>query len=125
VWTIGLAWRKNSAQSSISSAVICSGGTLMYPAAGRRSVQLSKLGQHAVVLGAGLGGLLAARVLSEFYGTVTLVERDVLADGSAQRRGVPPGRHVHAFLSNGSQGVGSVVPRIARRARGRGRQCVR
>jgi len=35
---------------------------------------VTKLGEQAVVCGAGMGGLLAARVLSEFYGTVTVVE---------------------------------------------------
>jgi hypothetical protein len=39
---------------------------------------LSKLGERAVVCGAGMGGLLAARVLADFYQTVTVVERDKL-----------------------------------------------
>jgi choline dehydrogenase-like flavoprotein len=41
---------------------------------------VSELGEHAVVLGAGMAGLLAARVLSEFYDSVTVVERDRLPD---------------------------------------------
>jgi hypothetical protein len=53
---------------------------------------MNKLGERAVVLGASMAGLLAARVLSEFYGTVTLVERDGSPDAPAQRRGVPQGR---------------------------------
>ena len=36
------------------------------------------LGERAIVLGASIGGLLAARVLAESYRTVTVVERDVL-----------------------------------------------
>lgn len=32
--------------------------------------------EHAVVLGAGIAGLLAARVLSEFYASVCVIERD-------------------------------------------------
>jgi len=71
----------------------------------REECLVSKLGERAVVLGAGMAGLLAARVLSDFYGMVTLVERDVLPDGPDQRRGVPQGRHVHAFLSGGSQAL--------------------
>jgi flavin-dependent dehydrogenase len=35
----------------------------------------------AVVLGASISGLLAARVLAEFYRDVIVVERDVLPDG--------------------------------------------
>lgn len=52
-------------------------------------VPMSALGERAVVFGTGMAGLIAARVVSEFYGAVTVVERDVLPDGCAQRRGVP------------------------------------
>jgi 2-polyprenyl-6-methoxyphenol hydroxylase-like FAD-dependent oxidoreductase len=38
------------------------------------------LGERAVVLGASMGGLLAARVLSDFFRTVTVVDRDALPD---------------------------------------------
>jgi len=71
---------------------------------------MSALGDRAVVLGAGMAGLLAARVLSEFYGTVTLVERDVLPDAPAQRRGVPHGRHLHALSSSGSHALEQLFP---------------
>jgi 2-polyprenyl-6-methoxyphenol hydroxylase-like FAD-dependent oxidoreductase len=69
-----------------------------------------KLGERAVVLGAGIAGLLTARVLSEFYGSVVVVERDVLSDRPDIRRGVPQARHVHALLSRGSQVVGDLFP---------------
>ena len=36
------------------------------------------LGDRAVVLGASMGGLLAARVLADFYRTVVVIERDEL-----------------------------------------------
>jgi phytoene dehydrogenase-like protein len=39
---------------------------------------MAELAEHAVVLGASMGGLLAARVLADFYERVTVVERDVL-----------------------------------------------
>ncbi|MGH3564059.1 MAG: FAD-dependent oxidoreductase [Mycobacterium sp.] len=71
---------------------------------------MSKLGERAVVCGAGMGGLLAARVLSEFYGTVTLVERDKLPDGVSPRRGVPQGPHFHSLLSRGSQELDGLFP---------------
>ena len=32
---------------------------------------MAKLGEHAIVLGASMGGLLAARVLADFYETVS------------------------------------------------------
>lgn len=71
---------------------------------------MATIGKHAVVLGASMGGLLAARALAEFFDTVTLVERDVLPDGPVQRRGVPQGRHAHGLLSGGLQALAELFP---------------
>jgi 2-polyprenyl-6-methoxyphenol hydroxylase-like FAD-dependent oxidoreductase len=71
---------------------------------------VAKLGEHAVVLGASMGGLLAARVLADFYDAVTVVERDVLPDDRVNRRGVPQGRHVHALLGRGSLILAELFP---------------
>jgi 2-polyprenyl-6-methoxyphenol hydroxylase-like FAD-dependent oxidoreductase len=73
---------------------------------------MAKLGEHAVVLGASMGGLLAARILADFYKTVTVVERDVLPGISADRRGVPQGRHSHLLLTRGSQILDELFPGI-------------
>jgi 2-polyprenyl-6-methoxyphenol hydroxylase-like FAD-dependent oxidoreductase len=75
-----------------------------------RGVTMPELGERAVVLGASMGGLLAARVLSDFFRTVTVVERDVLPDNPADRRGVPQGRHVHALLTRGAQILEELFP---------------
>ena len=56
-------------------------------------------GGHAVVLGASMAGLLAARVLTEFYERVTIVERDELDDTPEPRRGVPQSKQPHALLA--------------------------
>jgi 2-polyprenyl-6-methoxyphenol hydroxylase-like FAD-dependent oxidoreductase len=66
--------------------------------------------EHTVVLGAGMAGLLAARVLSEFYETVTIVERAELPENPVQRKGIPQGPHLHAFTSGGSNTVGRLFP---------------
>jgi 2-polyprenyl-6-methoxyphenol hydroxylase-like FAD-dependent oxidoreductase len=71
---------------------------------------MTKLGEHAVVLGASMGGLVAARVLSDFYENVTVVERDVLPPDAANRRGVPQGRHGHALLGRGSMVLAELFP---------------
>jgi 2-polyprenyl-6-methoxyphenol hydroxylase-like FAD-dependent oxidoreductase len=68
--------------------------------------------KHAVVLGAGIGGLLAARVLTDVYDDVTIVERDALPEGNDHRRGVPQGRHGHLLLSGGSDAVEDLFPGI-------------
>ena len=71
---------------------------------------MAKIGDHAVVLGASMAGLLAARTLSDFFETVTVVERDVLPDDAVNRRGVPQGRHLHALLARGSQALEELFP---------------
>ena len=68
------------------------------------------VGAKAVVLGASMAGLLAARVLAEFYESVTVVERDELPDTAANRRGVPQGRHAHGLLGRGSLILGDLFP---------------
>ncbi|MBA2953724.1 FAD-dependent monooxygenase [Nocardioides sp. CGMCC 1.13656] len=53
------------------------------------------------MLGAGIGGLVAARVLADTFDEVTIVERDVMPGGGHGRRGVPQGRHVHGMQAGG------------------------
>ena len=64
---------------------------------------MTKIGEHAVVLGASMGGLLAARVLADSYHRVTVVERDVLPAEPVNRRGVPQGRQPHLLLARAAQ----------------------
>ncbi|GAA4459950.1 squalene monooxygenase [Phytohabitans houttuyneae] len=59
----------------------------------------------AVVIGASMGGLLAARALHEAYGKVVIVDRDALPDSAAARRGVPQGRQLHVLLSRGREAL--------------------
>ena len=71
---------------------------------------MPEFGERAVVLGASMAGLVAARVLADFFGTVTVVERDLLPDDPAIRRGVPQGRHVHVLLQRGAQIMDELFP---------------
>lgn len=68
---------------------------------------------HAIVLGASIGGLLAARVLSESYATVAVYDRDDLPTGPANRRGVPHGEHSHGLLARGRQILEELFPGFA------------
>jgi 2-polyprenyl-6-methoxyphenol hydroxylase-like FAD-dependent oxidoreductase len=72
----------------------------------------AKVGNHAVVLGASMAGLLAARSLADFFDTVTVVERDPLPDTGTARRGVPQGRHIHALLARGAQAIEEMFPGV-------------
>jgi 2-polyprenyl-6-methoxyphenol hydroxylase-like FAD-dependent oxidoreductase len=56
---------------------------------------------HAVVLGASISGLLAARVLSDSYAKVTVFDRDELPATAVPRRSVPQGEHGHGLLARG------------------------
>lgn len=69
---------------------------------------------HAVVLGAGMGGLLAARVLSDSFARVTVIDRDALTAQTGPRRGVPQGRHVHGFQARGVQIVDELFPGLVK-----------
>jgi hypothetical protein len=64
----------------------------------------------AVVLGGGMAGLLAARVLADEYARVILVERDRFPRGSEHRRGIPHGHHAHALLPRGRQVMEDLLP---------------
>lgn len=55
----------------------------------------------AIVVGGGIAGLLAARVLAEHLDRVTVVERDRPPPGPEFRPGVPQARHVHALHVRG------------------------
>jgi 2-polyprenyl-6-methoxyphenol hydroxylase-like FAD-dependent oxidoreductase len=68
------------------------------------------LGDRAIVLGASMGGLLAARVLADFYRTIVVIERDELPDDPVTRRGVPQGRHPHALLARGAHILEELFP---------------
>ncbi|MFJ7250884.1 FAD-dependent oxidoreductase [Kitasatospora sp. NPDC098652] len=65
---------------------------------------------HALVLGAGISGLCAARALSGFFERVTVVERDTFPEPSDVRRGVPQGAHVHSLTPGGAQVLAELFP---------------
>jgi len=70
----------------------------------------TQIGDRAVVLGGSMAGLLAARVLADGYGQVTVIDRDELADTSTHRRGVPHGHHIHALAARGQQVLEELFP---------------
>ena len=67
---------------------------------------------RAVVIGASVAGLLAARALSDFAESVTLIERDAPPDSPTPRKGVPQGRHVHGVLAGGFDALRNFFPGI-------------
>ena len=61
------------------------------------------LGEHALVIGAGMSGLLSARVLADHFAIVTVLDRDRLSEDPDPRKGVPQGRHLHSLAVRGSE----------------------
>jgi 2-polyprenyl-6-methoxyphenol hydroxylase-like FAD-dependent oxidoreductase len=68
--------------------------------------------KHAIVVGGSIAGLLAARVLTDHFEQVSLIERDALPTQAEQRRGVPQGRHTHGLLASGCNVLEKLFPGI-------------
>jgi 2-polyprenyl-6-methoxyphenol hydroxylase-like FAD-dependent oxidoreductase len=58
---------------------------------------------HAVVVGGSIAGLMTARVLTQYFARVTVIERDHLPAAPTFRTGVPHARHAHGLLVRGQQ----------------------
>ena len=71
---------------------------------------MGRSNKHAIVIGASIAGMCAARVLSDFYDRVTVYERDDLPDGPANRSAVPQGKHVHILMARGAQEFEALFP---------------
>jgi 2-polyprenyl-6-methoxyphenol hydroxylase-like FAD-dependent oxidoreductase len=57
-----------------------------------------------------MAGMLAARVLSDHFDDVTLLERDHFSETPAPRKGLPQGRHAHALLERGRGAMERLLP---------------
>jgi 2-polyprenyl-6-methoxyphenol hydroxylase-like FAD-dependent oxidoreductase len=68
------------------------------------------LGEHAMVVGGSLAGLMTARVLADHFESVTVLERDHIESGPALHRSIPQGNHLHGLLLGGQQVMASLYP---------------
>lgn len=82
------------------------------------------MGAHALVLGGGLAGLLAASVLIRHADAVTVIERDRLPDGPVDRKGTPQMRQTHLLPGPGARLIDGLVPGFLQRVVDRGAQRV-
>jgi 2-polyprenyl-6-methoxyphenol hydroxylase-like FAD-dependent oxidoreductase len=69
-------------------------------------------GEHAVVLGGSIAGLLAAHVLAGRFERVSVVDRDELPLEARPRAGVPQARHLHHMLAHGRAALERLFPGI-------------
>ena len=68
------------------------------------------IGRHAIVVGAGMGGLAAAKALSSCFEAVTILERDALPSAPIARSGTPQARQIHVLLRGGLDALMSSSP---------------
>lgn len=76
--------------------------------------------KQAIIIGGGIAGLLAARVLLNHFEQVTLLERDQYPDEPVFRPGVPQGRQIHTLLLRGQQILERMFPGIQTKLLGNG-----
>lgn len=74
------------------------------------AVGQARVTKRAVVIGAGMAGLTAARALAAHFQQVTVLERDRLVDAAQQRPGTPQAQHVHGLLAGGLNALADLLP---------------
>ena len=70
----------------------------------------SFLGQRAVVIGAGIGGLSMAGALAQYFQRVDILERDCLVTAVGSRPGTAQDRHPHGLLAGGLSALDRIFP---------------
>ena len=66
--------------------------------------------KHAIVIGGGMAGLIAAAVAARHFENVTVIDKDLLPDDPQPRKAVPQGNHVHALLKSGEMFLSELFP---------------
>ena len=70
------------------------------------------LGENAIVIGGGIAGLLAARVLFTHFKQVMILEKDVYSNKPGPRNGIPQSSHIHILLMRGKQILTELFPKL-------------
>ena len=73
-----------------------------------------RIGKQAVVVGAGMAGLTAARALADFFERVIILENDALPQEATHRAGTPQSRHLHGLLAGGLQALSRLFNSVRR-----------
>jgi 2-polyprenyl-6-methoxyphenol hydroxylase-like FAD-dependent oxidoreductase len=68
--------------------------------------------RQAVVIGAGMGGLAAAKAVAPHFEKVIVFDRDALPDAPEPRPGTPQARHTHGLLPGGHRALERLFPGI-------------
>jgi 2-polyprenyl-6-methoxyphenol hydroxylase-like FAD-dependent oxidoreductase len=79
-------------------------------------VMARHLGDHAIIIGAGIGGLSAAAALAGHFARVTVLERDEFPSDPQPRAGAPQSFHIHVLLAGGLVALNRLLPGFDRDA---------
>ncbi len=70
---------------------------------------------QAVVIGGGIAGLLAARVLCKHFDKIIIIEKDKYTPQAGPRNGVPQSNHIHVLLIKGREILLKLFPDLEKR----------
>ena len=68
--------------------------------------------EKAIVIGGSIAGLLTARVLSDYFKEVILIEKDNRIDDGQIRIGTPQANHIHVLLAKGREILQDFFPEL-------------
>jgi 2-polyprenyl-6-methoxyphenol hydroxylase-like FAD-dependent oxidoreductase len=68
------------------------------------------MAERAVVVGAGMGGLAAAKAIAPYFERVVVLDRDALPHAAAPLVGTPQARHAHGLLTSGERALEELFP---------------
>ena len=77
---------------------------------GEKATAPQPVSGRAIVIGGGIAGLTAARVLADHFARVTVVERDYAFDDEGMRPGVPQAHHPHNLQPQAQQILEGLFP---------------
>ncbi|HUN59951.1 MAG TPA: hypothetical protein VMU41_17720 [Candidatus Binataceae bacterium] len=80
----------------------------------------NRIGSQALVIGGSIAGLATARVLSDLFDHVTVLERDAIEPRPAARKSIPQGNHLHVLMLGGQRVLSSLYPGFTSRLEGLG-----
>lgn len=69
---------------------------------------------RALIVGGGIAGLATARVLSDYFTQVLVVDADEYPSTPDVRNGVPQGSHIHVLLPGGMEILSRLYPKLER-----------
>lgn len=76
--------------------------------------------ERGIVMGGSMAGLVTARILSDHYSEVIVVEQDAFGPFGEHRRGVPQSRFPHGVLASGLHTLEGFFPGLTQEAVNRG-----